>query len=62
MSKEHVLVSQGVEIYRTRDKEKATRIMDEENAKYVEAVESARDGYEMPPDTRVEMLEEDVEE
>lgn len=51
MTKEYVLVSQGVEIYRTRDKEKATRIMEEENSKYVEAVESARDDYEMPPDT-----------
>lgn len=62
MAKEYVLVSQGVEIYRTRDKEKATRIMDEENQNYIKAVESARDGYEMPPDTRVEMFEEDVKE
>lgn len=62
MTKEYVLVSQGIEIYRTRDKEKATRIMEEENQNYINAVESARDGYEMPPDTRVEMFEEDVEE
>ena len=39
MSKEYVLVSQGIEIYRTTDKDEAETMMNESNKRWREYVE-----------------------
>lgn len=55
---EYVLVSQGIEIYRTKDKELAEKIMNEENKKYYEYLEECSLAFEVPADNEVFMYEE----
>ena len=53
--KQYVLVSQGIEIYRTTDKEEAERMMNESNAKHYEYLQRCADEGERPADNMVYM-------
>lgn len=57
--KEYVLVSQGVEIYRTTDKEEAEMMMNDDNEDWLEYVQGCVDNNEPYADNEVEMYEED---
>ena len=54
-TKQYVLVSQGIEIYRTTDKEEAERMMNESNAEYYEYLQRCADEGERPADNMVYM-------
>ena len=56
--KEYVLVSQGIEIYRTADKEEAEKMMEESNKSWREYVERCIEEGERPADNEVFMYEE----
>ena len=56
--KEYVLVSQGIEIYRTTDKEEAETMMNESNKSWREYVERCIEEGERPADNEVFMYEE----
>ena len=58
MAKEYVLVSQGVEIYRTTDKEEAEQMKDESNKSWREYCQRCIEEYERPADNEVFMYEE----
>lgn len=58
MAKEYVLVSQGIEIYRTTDKTEAERMMNESNAEWREYVARCIENWERPADNEVFMYEE----
>lgn len=58
MAKEYVLVSQGIEIYRTADKEEAERMMNEYNDEWREYVARCYENWERPADNEVFMYEE----
>lgn len=58
MEKEYVLVSQGVEIYRTKDKKEAEKIRDESNEDWLKYYENSLDRGERPADNRVYMYKE----
>lgn len=58
MEKEYVLVSQGIEIYRTKDKKEAERIRDESNEDWKRYREKCLDTGETPADNRVYLYEE----
>lgn len=58
MAKEYVLVSQGIEIYRTTDKAEAERMMNESNAEWLEYVARCIENWERPADNEVFMYEE----
>lgn len=62
MSKQYVLVSQGIEIFRTDCKEEAESIMNAENEEWYEYVQSCLDEYEPYSDNEIFMCEEYVEE
>jgi len=57
--KEYVLVSQGIEIYRTTDKIEAETMMNESNEEYYQYAQKCADNYEQCADNEVEMYEED---
>ena len=57
--KEYVLVSQGIEIYRTTDKIEAETMMNKSNEEYYEYTQRCADNYEQCADNEVEMYEED---
>ena len=57
--KEYVLVSQGIEIYRTRDKKEAETFRDTENEEYYKYAQRCADNYEQCADNEVFMYEED---
>ena len=57
-AKEYVLVSQGIEIYRTTDKEEAKKMMNESNKSWREYVERCIEEGERPADNEVFMYEE----
>lgn len=57
-AKEYVLVSQGIEIYRTTDKEEAEKMMNESNKSWREYVERCIEEGERPADNEVFMYEE----
>lgn len=61
MSKEYVLVSQGIEIYRTTDKDEAIKMMNESNKSWRKYVERCIENWERPADNEVFMFEEEVE-
>lgn len=61
-NKWYVLVSQGIEIYRTQDKEEAVRMMEESNAEWRAYVQRCIEEYERPADNEVFMFEEDAGE
>ena len=57
--KEYVLVSQGIEIYRTKDKADAEATMQENNEAYEKYLEKcAREGEYNPVDNEIFMYEE----
>jgi len=58
--KEYVLVSQGIEIYRTRNKEEAESIMKHENEGFYNYKQECLDNSEPYTDTEIEMYEEEV--
>lgn len=62
MSKEYVLVSQGMVIYKTKDKLKAEKIMNKENDKFYKYKQQCLDNYEPYADTEIEMFEEEANE
>lgn len=53
MVKQYVLVSQGIEIYRTTDKKEAKRIRDESNEKWFKYKQRCVDEGEKPADNEV---------
>ena len=57
--KQYVLVSQGIEIYRTTDKEEAERMMNESNAEYYDYLQRCADEGERAADNMVYMYEEE---
>ena len=57
---EYVLVSQGIEIYRTTDKEEAERMMNESNDEWREYVAWCHENYERPADNEVFLYEEET--
>lgn len=57
--KQYVLVSQGIEIYRTTDKEEAERMMNESNDKYYEYLQRCADEGERPADNMIYLYEEE---
>lgn len=57
--KEYVLVSQGIEIYRTTDKEEAEMMMNDDNEDWLEYVQRCVDNNEPYADNEVFMYEED---
>lgn len=57
--KEYVLVSQGIEIYRTKDKEEAENIMKCENESFYNYVQECLDNGETYADNEIEIYEED---
>ena len=59
MSKVYVLVSQGVEIFRTSDKEEAERIMHENNEEWYQYCQQCYDLGITPADNEVMMFEEE---
>ncbi len=60
--KEYVLISQGVEIYRTRDKSDAVKRMTVANVRWRKYQQKCRDNGEAPADNEVFLEEEDVAE
>lgn len=59
--KEYVLMSQGIEIYRTRSKEEAESITKHENEKFYSYKQKCLDNGEPYADNEIEMYEEEVE-
>ena len=57
--KEYVLVTQGIEIYRTKDKEKAENIMKRENESFYNYIQECLDNSEPYADNEIEIYEED---
>lgn len=54
----YVLVSQGIEIYRTTNKEEAEKIMNESNKEWCKYCHKCYDEGEIPADNEVFMYEE----
>ena len=61
MAKEYVLVSQGIEIYRTTDKDEVETMMNESNKSWRGYVERCIEESERPADNEVFMYEEGEE-
>lgn len=59
MGKQYVLVSQGIEIFRTHDKLEAENIMNEQNSEYYDYCQKCFDNNECPADNEIFMYEED---
>ena len=58
MAKEYVLVSHGIEIYRTTNKEEAEKMMEESNKSWREYVERCIEEHEPYADNEVFLYEE----
>lgn len=58
--KYYVLVSQGIEIFRTTCKEEAEKIMSESNREFYNYKQRCLDNYENYADTEIFMYEEEV--
>ena len=59
MSKEYVLVSQGIEIFCTENKALAEKMMNESNADWRKYRQRCIEEYERPADNEVFMYEEE---
>lgn len=59
--KEYVLVSQGMEIYRTKYKDEAQEMMDKSNKDWREYVERCIEEGDRPADNEVFLEEEDID-
>lgn len=57
IKKEYVLISQGVEIYRTDNKSEAEEIMINSNEDWYEYCQRCYDNYEIPADNEIFMEE-----
>lgn len=55
IDKEFVLVSQGIEIYRTKSQEKAVGMVKEHNDEYFDYLQKCYDNYERPADNYVDL-------
>lgn len=55
---EYVLVSQGIEIFRTKDKNEAEKIQRENNEEWNEYVQKCLDNGDTPADNEVFLYEE----
>jgi hypothetical protein len=53
--KEFVLVSQGVEIYRTKSQENAVNMVKKENDEYFDYCQRCADNYERPADNYIDL-------
>ena len=62
MDKEFVLVSQGIEIYRTKSQEVAVNMVKKENDKYFDYRQRCVDNYERPADNYIDLEIEYPEE
>lgn len=58
MAKEYVLVSQGIEIYRTINQEEAEKMMNESNERWRRYVNECIENGDRPADNEVFMYEE----
>ena len=58
MTKEYVLVNQGIEIYRTNDQEEAEKMMDESNEQWRMYINECVENGDIPADNEVFMYEE----
>lgn len=58
---EYVLVSQGIEIYRTKNKDEAQEMMDKSNKDWREYVERCIEEGDRPADNEVFLEEEDID-
>ena len=56
--KEYVLVSQGIEIYRTKNKQEAKAVMKKSNQEWYKYCQECYDNNEVPADNEVFMYEE----
>jgi len=57
---DYVLVSQGIEIFRTKDKNEAINIMKKSNSEWYEYCQKCYDNHESCADNEIFMYEEDV--
>lgn len=55
IEKEFVLVSQGIEIFRTKSQEKAVNMVKEYNDEYFDYLQKCYDNYERPADNYVDL-------
>ena len=55
IDKEFVLVSQGIEIYRTKSQENAVNMVKEYNDEYFDYLQKCYDNYERPADNYVDL-------
>lgn len=55
INKEFVLVSQGIEIMRTKSQEKAINIVKKENDEYFDYQQKCYDNYERPADNYIDL-------
>lgn len=55
IDKEFVLVSQGIEIFRTKSQEKAVNMVKESNDEYFDYQQKCYDNYERPADNYVDL-------
>lgn len=53
--KEFVLVSQGIEIYRTKSQEVAVNMVKKENDEYFDYLQKCYDNYERPADNYIDL-------
>lgn len=60
MGKQYVLVSQGIEIFRTEDKELAETMKNESNDEWYKYCQECADNHERAADNEVFMYEEEV--
>ena len=60
--KEFVLVSQGIEIFRTKSQEEAIKIVKRENDSYFKYKQQCIDNNIQPADNYIELFIEDKEE
>lgn len=58
---DYVLISQGIEIYRTKDKNEALGIMEQCNKEWYEYCQECYDNHEPCADNEIFMYEEEVE-
>lgn len=58
MAKEYILVSQGIEIYRTTDQEEAEKMMNESNKQWHRYVNECIENGDRPANNEVFMYEE----
>ena len=56
---EYVLVSQGIEIFRTKDKEEAEQMMNDDNEEWYKYCQWCYDNDERPADNEIFMYEEE---